>query len=76
MPASFTWSNGGEMMGFVPTRYPGSTTDAALSLSKRTDWHDLSPDWSVPLGQRILVTDTAETAVMDVRTLTITAEAT
>ena len=26
MPASFTWTNGGEAIGFIPTRYPASAT--------------------------------------------------
>ena len=74
MPANFTWSNGGTAVGFIPTRYPGSATaaEAALALSRGTDWHDASDDWSLPLGQRMLVTDSAETALMDLRKLTIT----
>lgn len=73
MPANFTWSNGGEMVGFIPTRYPGSATssEAALALSRRTDWYDAAEGWSLPLGQRVLVTDEDETALMDVRSLTI-----
>jgi type VI secretion system protein ImpE len=72
MPANFTWSNDGEMVGFVPTRYPGSATaDPALALSRRTEWYDTDGGWSLPLGQRVLVTDAAETAIMDLRTLTI-----
>ena len=73
MPARFKWSNEGEAVGFVPTRYPGSATaEAALQLSRRTDWHDAGADWSLPLGQRVLVTDVDETALMDVRNLAIT----
>ena len=73
MPAQFMWTNDGEAHGFVPTRYPGSTaaSDPQLMTSRRTDWHDISPDWALPLGQRILVTDGEETALMDIRTLTI-----
>lgn len=73
MPATFTWSNDGEMVGFIPTRYAGSATadDPALALARQTDWKDLNEDWSIPLGQRMLVTDTSETALMDVRKLTI-----
>jgi protein involved in temperature-dependent protein secretion len=41
-------------------------------LSKATDWVDLAPDWSVPVGQRVLVTDAEETALMDLRKLLIT----
>jgi type VI secretion system protein ImpE len=74
MPAHFTWTNLGEADGFVPTRYPGSATapDPALALSRRTEWQVISADWSLPFGQRVLVTDVQETALMDVRNLTLT----
>jgi type VI secretion system protein ImpE len=74
MPANFTWSNEGETIGFIPTRYPGSAAaaDPVLAMSRRTDWHDAGGDWSLPLGQRVLVTDASETALMEIRTLTIT----
>jgi type VI secretion system protein ImpE len=74
MPAQFTWTNEGEAVGFIPTRYPGTlaTKDPVALLAKKTDWLDLAPDWSVPVGQRVLVTDAEETALMDVRTLLMT----
>jgi type VI secretion system protein ImpE len=74
MPARFTWANEGEAPGFIPTRYPGSATsaDPAIALGKKTDWQDIAPDWSVPIGQRVLVTDAEETALMDTRKLLIT----
>jgi type VI secretion system protein ImpE len=74
MPAHFTWDNNGEADGFIPTRYPGSATasDPALALSRKTEWHDAAADWSVPLGQRVLVTDINEMALMDIRDLSIT----
>jgi type VI secretion system protein ImpE len=72
MPARFTWSNDGEAVGFIPTRYPDSVAahDPALVLSRRTDWRDVS-GWSLPIGQRVLVTDAAETALMDIRSLAV-----
>lgn len=71
MPASFTWSNGGTAVGFVPTRYPGSADADAplLALARRTEWRDLSEDWSVPIGQRVLVSDGDDLALMDLREL-------
>ena len=70
MPASFTWTNEGTAVGFIPTRYPGTTAseDPALLLARRTEWRDLG-DWSIPTGQRMFVTDTDETALMDLRAL-------
>ena len=75
MPANFMWSNGGTALGFIPTRYPGSCAsgDDALALSRRTDWNDVSEEWSLPVGQRMFVTDGGETAWMDLRKLTFSA---
>jgi type VI secretion system protein ImpE len=74
MPANFTWSDGGEAYGFIPTRYPGSAAaaDPALALARRTEWCEAGPGWSLPLGQRVLVTDSDETALMDLRSLQLT----
>ncbi len=75
MPAHFVWSNGGESVGFIPTRYPGSerAEDAALALSRRTEWQDRGQDWFVGLGQRMLATDAGEHALMDIRSITFAA---
>ena len=71
MPAHFTWSNGGETVGFIPTRYPGSAAAAEdLALSRRTEWHE-SGDWYIGLGQRMLTTDADEVPLMDMRRLEI-----
>jgi type VI secretion system protein ImpE len=74
LPAHFTWSNRGESAGFIPTRYPGSTGDEALALSRRTEWRD-SHGWQLGFGQRMLTTDTDEVAIMDLRRLEIAARA-
>ena len=72
MPARFTWDNEGEAFGFVPTRYSGTTesTDPALLLARRTEWLE-QDEWSLPIGQRMLVTDAAEAALMDIRRVVI-----
>jgi type VI secretion system protein ImpE len=68
MPAHFVWSNGGESYGFIPTRYPGSelAEDVTLALAKRTEWQE-NGEWFLGLGQRMLSTDAAEFALMDIR---------
>ena len=68
LPAHFTWDNAGETVGFIPTRYPGTTesADPALLLARRTEWLE-TEEWSIPVGQRMLVTQAAETALMDLR---------
>lgn len=70
MPAIFTWANQGQAVGFIPTRYPGTApnADPALLLARRTDWAE-QDDWAIPTGQRTLVTDAAEIALMDLRRL-------
>jgi type VI secretion system protein ImpE len=74
MPAHFVWANGGDSVGFVPTRYPGSAGAAAdLALSRRTEWHETG-DWFLGLGQRMLATDNGdEVPLMDLRQLDIVA---
>ncbi len=70
MPAHFTWENEGTAAGFIPTRYPGTTasSDPALLLARRTEWIERD-GWSIPVGQRVFVTDVAEVALMDLRHL-------
>jgi type VI secretion system protein ImpE len=72
-PAQLRWANGGETVALIPTRYPGSETasDPTLRLSRRTEWQEQAPDEYFGLGQRVLITDAGETALLDVRTLTI-----
>ena len=76
MPAQFTWTNGGEAIGFIPTRYPGSATatDPLLALARRTEWiepGEPEAGWALGLGQRMLATDAGEVALMDVRSLAL-----
>ncbi len=69
MPAYFTWANGGENVGLVPTRYPGSQAhdDIKIRLSKKTDWVECDSDVFLGVGQRMLATDAGEYSIMDVR---------
>jgi type VI secretion system protein ImpE len=71
MPAQFTWSSGGESMGFIPTRYPGSQNGSGdVALARRTEWSE-GESWQLGLGQRMLATDEFDVALMDLRTLVI-----
>lgn len=71
MPARFTWTNDGEVVALIPTRYPGSaqSADPLVQLARKTDWTDLDDNWSLPVGQRMLATDAGEVALMDLRLL-------
>ncbi|MCU0725879.1 MAG: tetratricopeptide repeat protein [Planctomycetes bacterium] len=68
-PTQFTWSNGGQTVGLIPARYPGSEAHAepAIRLGKRTEWADVGAGTFVGLGQRMLATDVAEHPLLDVR---------
>ena len=70
MPVRFTWITEGSSIGFIPTRYPGTTgsVDPGLLLARRTEFVE-QENWSIPLGQRMLVTDADEVALMDLRRL-------
>lgn len=68
-PVRVTWSNGGQAVGFVPCRYPGSeqAPDSELVLARRTDWDDLGSECFAGIGQRMLATDAGEYPLLDIR---------
>jgi type VI secretion system protein ImpE len=72
-PAHFVFANGGETVGVVPTRYPGSeaSTDALIRLARKTVWQETAPESFTGLGQRLLATDAGEHPLMDARAVTI-----
>jgi type VI secretion system protein ImpE len=69
MPANFTWANGGETVGLIPTRYPGSqaAADPLVQLARVTEWDARTEELSVGIGQRLFGTDAGEYALMDTR---------
>jgi type VI secretion system protein ImpE len=71
MPAHFEFTNGGEVVGLVPTRYPGTHLAAgdALALARRTDWVERAPGDFIGLGQRLLTTDSQDIGLMDLRSV-------
>lgn len=76
MPATFTWVNGGQVVGLIPTRYPGSeaSDDPRIRLARRTEWLEPAPGTYLGLGQRLLATDAGEYPLMDVRTIELDAQ--
>lgn len=68
-PAYFTWMNGGQSVGLIPTRYPGSQDieDDKIRLSKKTEWEECEADVFLGMGQRMLATDAGEYSLMDIR---------
>ena len=45
-PRHFQFTNGGESVGLIPTRYPGSekSDDHRVRLARRTEWTEASPE--------------------------------
>lgn len=72
-PVNVTLQNGSEIVGLIPTRYPGTTAsdDAAAMLARKTDWQDVGGETFVGTGQRLFATDQGDVALMDLRKLTI-----
>jgi type VI secretion system protein ImpE len=71
MPAHFTWANGGESVGLIPTRYPDSeaSPDPDIRRARRTEWLEQGGGTYIGLGQRMLFTDGGEYSLMDIRTI-------
>ena len=77
-PAQFQWANGGQAVGFIPTRYPGTekASDDRLRLSRMTEWQDGpggddEDGLQTGLGQRLLVTDEGDYPLLAVREITL-----
>lgn len=72
LPAHFEWINGGEMVGFIPTRYPGSEAsgDDLIRLARKTEWLESSPGFFTGLGQRLFTTDADEYGLLALKRLT------
>lgn len=67
--AHFVWSNGGETVGLIPTRYPGSeqSEDGLVQLARKTEWQQVNEEVYHGMGQRMLATPDAEYSLLDVR---------
>ncbi len=75
-PATLTLENGAANVALIPTRYPGTEreTDNALRLARATDWREQPGGAWHGVGQRMLTTDQAEIALLDVRVLSFDTE--
>lgn len=69
MPVHFEFTNGGEAVGVIPTRYPGSEvqSDPLLRLARKTEWVERPSGVFCGLGQRVLASDVGDFSLMDVR---------
>ena len=73
MPSHLRFDNGGESVALIPTRYPGSeaATDGSIALARKTVWEEVTADMYHGLGQRVIATDTGETPLLDIRTISV-----
>jgi len=73
MPASLSLANGGDVVAFIPTRYPGSESakDPRLVMARSTEWQERPADTFLGVGQRLWTTDQGDHALMDVRVVRI-----
>ncbi len=76
LPAEFVWANGGEAMGFIPTRYAGSesSSDDAVRLARKTEWRQMAENTYYGVGQRIFATDQDDYALLDIRQIEFNTE--
>ena len=72
-PCTLTLVNGGDMVALIPTRYAGTLEQGGPEekLARATQWVDLGAETFAGLGQRLFATDLGDTALMDVRLLTL-----
>jgi type VI secretion system protein ImpE len=70
-PARLRFENGGATVALIPSRYSGSerSDDAALKLGRKTLWQEPVPDFFTGLGQRMLVTDRGDHALLNTRNI-------
>jgi type VI secretion system protein ImpE len=73
MPAQFHFANGGEAVGVIPTRYPGSeaSADSQIRLGRKTEWTEEVSGTFSGLGQRVFTTDGGDHPLLDVRTILV-----
>ncbi len=68
--AHFEFTNGGESVALIPTRYAGTDlTQNDLALARKTEWNESRPGFYTGLGQRVFTTDAGDFGLMDVRSL-------
>ncbi|NOX42498.1 MAG: virulence protein SciE type [Gammaproteobacteria bacterium] len=72
-PVYFTWANGGETVGLIPTRYPDSedSDDNQIRTAHKTIWQEHEADVYLGLGQRMFATDEGEFSLMDLRLISL-----
>jgi type VI secretion system protein ImpE len=76
-PVHLTFSNGGDTVALVPTRYAGTlaAADDALLLARKTEWIEMAGGQFRGVGQRVLTTSGPELGLLEARDIVLTAAA-
>ena len=76
MAAHLEFSNGGEVVALIPTRYSGTDlTQPMLAMARQTEWAESRPGFFCGLGQRLFTTDTGDLGFMDIRSVSFASAA-
>ncbi len=68
--AHFEFTNGGESVALIPTRYAGTDmTQPSLALAHKTEWNEPQPGFYTGVGQRLFTTDVGDYGLMDIRSI-------
>lgn len=69
IPAQFSWTNGGQSIGLIPVRYPGTVRAGrdSLQLARLTEWQERAGETYCGIGQRLLATDASDYSLLEVR---------
>ena len=67
--AHLRFTNGGDTVALIPTRYPGSeaSDDPGVFLARKTVWRELGAETFAGLGQRLWATDAGELPMFEAR---------
>ena len=71
-PAQVCWTNGGQKVALIPTRYVGSEQheDPLVALSRRTEWAEMAEGVYHGVGQRMWTTDQKDFPLLEIREIT------
>jgi len=71
--AHLQFDTGDEAMALIPARYPGSeAAESSIALARQTVWTEVRSAVYHGLGQRILITDAHEAALLQIRSIELT----
>ncbi|MEO8752431.1 MAG: type VI secretion system accessory protein TagJ [Casimicrobiaceae bacterium] len=73
--AHLRFTNGGDTVALIPSRYPGSeaSDDTAIRMARKTVWRQVGEETYVGTGQRMWATDGGEFPMLEARAITLAA---